>query len=56
MLMNFSPIVMPLPQPYISQDETDILLEIDRINGVKHELTEQERRFSDAALCKSQLL
>lgn len=53
MLMNFSSIAVPFPMPYISQDETDILLEIDRINGVKHQLSEQERRFSDATLCKS---
>lgn len=56
MLMNFSRIDMPLPQPYISQDEIDMLVEMDRIDGVKHELTKQERRFLDATLCKSELL
>ncbi len=56
MLMNFSPISAPLPMPYISQDETDILFEIDRLDGIKHKLTETERRFSDAALSKSELL
>ena len=56
MLMNFSPIAMPLPYPYVSQDEIDILVETDRIDDVKHTLAEIERRFSDAALCKSQLL
>lgn len=53
MLMNFSPIAMPLPYPYVSQDEIDMLVEMDRIDGVKHKLNEQERRFSDATLCES---
>ncbi len=44
MLMNFSPITISMPQSYISQDETDILLEIDRTDGIKHRFTEYERR------------
>lgn len=54
-MINFSPISMPFPSSYISQDEIDILLEMDRIDGIKHKLTEQERSFSDAALHKSEL-
>lgn len=50
MLMNFSAIAMPLPYPYVSQDEIDMLVEMDRIDGVKHKLSEQERRFSDVVL------
>lgn len=42
MLMNFSPITISMPQSYISQDETDILLEIDRVDGIKHRFTEHE--------------
>lgn len=53
MLFNFSRMGMPFPEPYISQDEIDMLVEMDRIDGVKHKLNEQERRFSDATLCKS---
>lgn len=53
MLFNFSRIDMPLPEPYISQDEIDMLVEMDRIDGTKHKLSEQERRFSDATLCES---
>lgn len=53
MLINFSRIDMPLPNPYISQDETDILLEMDRIDGIKHKFSEYERRFlNDTALSK----
>ena len=36
-----------MPQSYISQDETDILLEIDRTDGIKHRFTEYERRYLD---------
>lgn len=51
MLMNFSRIDMPLPEPYISQDEIDMLVEMDRIDGIKHKLSEYERRFlNDTAL------
>lgn len=49
MLMNFSPITISMPQSYISQDETDILLEIDRVDGIKHRFTEHERRYLDGA-------
>lgn len=49
MLMNFSPITISMPQSYISQDETDILLEIDRVDGIKHRFTEYERRYLDGA-------
>lgn len=56
MLMNFSWIDTPMPDPYLSQDEIDMLVEIDRINDVKHQLTEHERRFLNATLRKSELL
>lgn len=57
MLFNFSRIDMPLPEPYLWQDEIDILVEMDRIDGVKHKLSEQERRFLNdttlSELCSS---
>lgn len=56
MLFNFSRVDIQLPETYISQDEIDMLVEMYRIDGVKHKLSEQERRFSDATLCKPQLL
>lgn len=56
MIMNFSSVAIPLPEPYISQDETDILLEIDRIDGTKHQLDDIERRFLNATLRESELL
>lgn len=30
--MNFSPVTIPLPNIYISQDETDILVEMERLD------------------------
>lgn len=53
MLINFSSMAVPLPEPYISQDERDILVEMDRIDDVKHKLIEHERRFFNATLCES---
>ncbi len=47
MLMNFSPITISMPQSYISQDEAGILLEINRVDGIKHKFTEYERRYLD---------
>ena len=31
MLMNFSPVNTSIPEPYMSQDEVEILLEIDKL-------------------------
>lgn len=56
MLMNFSPITVQNFNSHKSQDEIDILLEIDRIEGVKHKLSDIERRFLNATLCESELL
>lgn len=53
MLFNFNRIDIPLPEPYILQDKIDMLVKMDRLDGAKHKLSEQERRFSDATLCKS---
>lgn len=57
MLMNFSPAINPLTNPYISQDEVDILLEIKRINDTTSKIAEYERRFLNdttlSELCSS---
>ena len=53
MLMNFSNISIPIPKPYLTQDETDILVEIGKLNNEKYKLTDAERRFYDAAIFES---
>lgn len=53
MLMNFSNISIPMPKPYLTQDETDILIEIGRLDNEKYKLTDAERRFYDAAIFES---
>ena len=53
MLMNFSNISIPMPKPYLTQDETDILVEIGKLNNEKYKLTDAERRFYDAAVFES---
>ena len=53
MLMNFSNISIPMPKPYLTQDETDILVEIGRLDNEKYKLTDVERRFYDAAIFES---
>ena len=50
MLMNFSNILIPIPETYLTQDETDILIEIGRLNNEKYKLTDVERRFYDATI------
>lgn len=54
--MNFSRITIPIPEHYLTQDETDILVEISRLNGEKHKIPDEERRFYDATISKSKLL
>ena len=53
MLMNFSNISIPIPKIYLTQDETDILVEIGKLNNEKYKLTDAERRFYDAAVFES---
>ena len=53
MLMNFSNISIPMPKPYLTQDETDILIEIGRLDNEKYKLTDSERRLYDAAIFES---
>ena len=53
MLMNFSSISIPIPETYLTQDETDILVEIGKLNNEKYKLTDLERRFYDAAIFES---
>ena len=57
MLMNFSPALNPLTNPYISQDEVNILLEIKRIDDSIRKIAEYERRFLNdttlSELCSS---
>ena len=53
MLMNFSNMSIPIPETYLTQDETDILVEIGKLNNEKYKLTDVERRFYDAAIFES---
>ena len=53
MLMNFSNISIQIPEIYLTQDETDILIEIGRLDNEKYKLTDVERRFYDAAIFES---
>ena len=53
MLMIFSNISIPIPEIYLTQDETDILIEIGRLDNEKYKLTDVERRFYDAAIFES---
>ena len=53
MLMNFSNISIPIPETYLTQDETDILTEIGRLDNEKYKLTDAERRFYDATIFES---
>ena len=53
MLMNFSNISIPMPKPYLTQDETDILVEIEKLDNEKYKLSDAERRFYDAAIFES---
>ena len=53
MLMNFSNISIPMPKPYLTQDETDILIETGKFDNEKYKLTDVERRFYDAAIFES---
>lgn len=53
MLMNFSNISIPIPETYLTQDETDILIEIGRLDNEKYKLTDVKRRFYDAAMFES---
>lgn len=48
--MNFSNISIPIPKTYLTQDETDILVEIGKFDNEKHKLSDAERRFYDAAI------
>ena len=48
--MNFSNMSIPIPETYLTQDETDILIEIGRLNNEKYKLTDVERRFYDATI------
>ena len=50
MLMNFSNILIPIPETYLTQDETDILIEIGKLDNEKYKLTDVERRFYDATI------
>lgn len=56
MLINFSPASMTVMEQYKMQDDTDILMEMDRIDNTKYKPTECERRFLNATLCKSEFL
>ena len=53
MLMNFSNILIPIPETYLTQDETDILVEIEKLDNEKYKLSDSERRFYDAAVFES---
>ena len=53
MLMNFSNMLIPIPEIYLTQDETDILIEIGKLNNEKYKLTDVERRFYDATIFES---
>ena len=55
MLMNFSNISIPMPKPYLTQDETDILVEIGKLDNEKYKLSDAERRYYDATIPKSKL-
>lgn len=48
--MNFSNISIPIPKTYLTQDETDILVEIGKLDNEKHKLSDVERRFYDATI------
>ena len=50
MLMNFSNISIPIPKTYLAQDETDILVEIGKLENEKHKLSDAERRLYDATI------
>ena len=53
MLMNFSNMSIPIPETYLTQDETDILVEIGKLDNEKYKLTDVERRFYDATIFES---
>ena len=53
MLMNFSNMSIPIPETYLTQDETDVLIEIGKLDNEKYKLTEAERRFYDATIFES---
>ena len=53
MLINFSNISIPIPETYLTQDETDILVEIEKLDNEKYKLSDAERRFYDATIFES---
>ena len=53
MLVTFSNISIPIQRTYLTQDETEILIEIGRLDNEKYKLTDVERRFYDAAIFES---
>ena len=53
MLMNFSNMLIPIPETYLTQDETDILIEIGKLDNEKYKMTYAERIFYDAAIFES---
>ena len=53
MLMNFSNILIQIPETYLTQDETDVLIEIGKLDNEKYKLTDAERRFYDATIFES---
>ena len=53
MLMNFSNMLSPIPETYLTQDETDILIEIGKLDNEKYKMTYAERMFYDAAIFES---
>ena len=53
MLMNFSNMLIPIPETYLTQDETDILIEIGKLDNEKYKMTYAEMIFYDAAIFES---
>ena len=45
--------LIPIPETYLTQDETDILIEIGRLDNEKYKLNDAERRFYDATIFES---
>lgn len=51
--MNFSNMLIPIPETYLTQDETDILIEIGKLDNEKYKMNYAERIFYDAAIFES---
>ena len=50
MLINFSPHKFEMGEKYLSCDEMEIVMELNRLTAVENEIAEYGRRIENAAL------